>query len=94
MNQLASQSRPVSPRGIPSLKLAMGRLNHSMFIRKMPNSAKPRTTSSASMRWLSATGVNGSGLGGVADGSVAGAASKAMAPELVKSRGATGGHPT
>ena len=64
MNQLASQSAPVSPRGMPSLKVAKGRLNHSMFIRKMPNSAKPRTTSSASMRWLSATGANGAGLGG------------------------------
>ena len=60
----------------------MGRLNHSMFIRKMPSSAKPRTTSSASMRWLSATGVNGTGLGEVSGDSVAGTASKAKPPAL------------
>ena len=84
MNQLASQSRPVSPWGMPSFKVPMGRLNHSTFIRKMPNSAKPRTTSSASMRWLSATGVNGAGLGGVASGSVVAAASMAIAPGLAQ----------
>ena len=63
MNQLASQSSPVRPRGMPSPKLVKGRLNHSTFIRKMPSSAKPRTTSSASMRWAAGSGVIGGGAG-------------------------------
>ena len=50
MNQLANQLRPVRPRGMPSSRLAMVRLKNSMFIKKMPSSANPRTTSSASMR--------------------------------------------
>ena len=41
---------------MPSLKVAKGRLNHSMFIRKIPMSAKPRTTSRASMRCAAAIG--------------------------------------
>ena len=71
MNQLAHQSSPVSPRGIPSLKLPKVRLKNSMFIKKIPIRAKPRTTSSASMRWLAPIGANSAcaaGFGARSDG--------------------------
>ena len=51
-NQPAQWSIPaITPGGRPPGP-PIGRLKNSTFIRKMPSRAKPRTTSSAWMRWL------------------------------------------
>src|SRR5690606_20773263 len=57
-NQAAQWSRPLVPGTMPLSRSASARPKNSTFIRKMPSSAKPRTTSRVTMRSPSPTGVS------------------------------------